>query len=75
MEILLVRELINGVSQGKKDVITVCLLLLIGYRFFKFAKFAYVEIKEKDKRISQQDERIAELERLIEEHLKEEEKK
>ena len=65
MELMLLKELILGVSQGKKDVVLICLFLLFGYRFYKLVKFSFFELKKRDDKIAELEERILKQE-LIE---------
>ena len=61
MELMLIKELISGVNQGKRDVVMLCLLLLVAYRFYKLVKFTFFELKKRD-------EKIAELEKRLDKH-------
>ena len=65
MELMLLKELILGVSQGKKDVVLICLFLLFSYRFYKLVKFSFFELKKRDDKIAELEYRILKQE-LIE---------
>ena len=65
MELMLLKELILGVSKGKKDVVLICLFLLFGYRFYKLVKFSFFELKKRDDKIAELEYRILKQE-LIE---------
>ena len=65
MELMLLKELILGVSQGKKDVVLICLFLLFSYRFYKLVKFSFFELKKRDEKIAELEDRILKQE-LIE---------
>ena len=65
MELMLLKELILGVSQGKKDVVLICLILLFSYRFYKLVKFSFFELKKRDDKIAELEDRILKQE-LIE---------
>lgn len=65
MELMLIKELIEGASQGKKDVVLICLFLLFSYRFYKLVKFSFFELKKRDEKIAELEDRILKQE-LIE---------
>ena len=65
MELMLLKELISGVSQGKKDVVLICLFLLFSYRFYNLVKFSFFELKKRDEKIAELEDRILKQE-LIE---------
>ena len=64
MDLYLIKEFIGSIKTGNKDVAVLCLLIFIGIRFYKLVKFSYFELKKRD-------EKIAELEKLIEKHIEE----
>ena len=65
MELMLIQELIKGASQGNKDVVIICLFLLFGYRIYKLVKFSFFELKKRDEKIAELEDRILKQE-LIE---------
>ena len=65
MELMLIQELIKGASQGKKDVVLICLFLLFSYKFYKLVKFSFFELKKRDEKIAELEDRILKQE-LIE---------
>ena len=65
MELMLIQKLIEGASQGKKDVVLICLFLLFSYRFYKLVKFSFFELKKRDEKIAELEDRILKQE-LIE---------
>ena len=65
MELMLIKKLIEGASQGNKGVVLICLFLLFIYRFYKLVKFSFFELKKRDEKIAELEDRILKQE-LIE---------
>ena len=68
MELKKKKKLIEGASQGNKGVVLICLFLLFSYRFYKLVKFSFFELKKRDEKIAELEDRILKQE-LIEKEI------
>ena len=64
MEVFLIQHLIKNLEDGKKDIAVLCLVLFVAYRFYKLVKFTFFELKKRDVKISELEERIKKQEEI-----------
>ena len=64
MDLFLIKSMIDSWNQGKKDTAVICLVLFGIYRFYKLAKFTFFELKSRDEKIAELEERIKKQEEI-----------
>ena len=64
MDLFLIKSLIESLNQGNKDIAVLCLVLFVAYRFYKLVKFTFFELKKRDVKISELEDRIKRQEEI-----------
>ena len=64
MDLFLIKSFIESLNQGKKDIAVICLVLFVAFRFYKLVKFTFFELKKRDIKIAELEERIKKQEEI-----------